>query len=344
MKLLRAWKWPAMAILACGVVAGGVYKLYWQPKQTLQTSLAALESGIRSYEAALDGNAAIRAKLSAVGTTMLGQTTDLVDARIRSELNDLASQAGLESIRVSTREPKAIMNPVGQASLRSDLDTQLRKQIDAMAIEGDLSATGTLEQTLRCLAMVQAQPWAHRIGSLAIKPVPTSNAKSQKPESARFELRASVTTLFAKDLAPRASGLARVTPPVSVDAIWKPVAMKNAFVFRAEKGDPPATAAQQPAVPPQAEPGPPAPRDRLADWRLTAVVEVNDRATGSAHQEAWLVHKHDGRRLTLGVGGEVERARLVGGTGDQARFVLDGVEYVVTTGSSLEAPKTLNAK
>jgi hypothetical protein len=343
---LRRFAWPAVGLCLAALALATFVGLFWQPRARLLATLQGLQRDVQGYESALERHASIRASLTSLGATMLGQATDLVDARFRSELNELASQAGLEGIRVSTREPKAFTNPVGQASLRSDLDTKLRKQIDAMAIEGELVGTGTLEQSLRCLAVVQAQPWVHRMSTMAIKPMAADRrdfgGSKGAASAARFEVRLGVTTLYAKDLARSGTsdGLpGRITPDAGVDSVWGPIAAKNVFVRRSMQSDVgPAPAPPSSATSEQAIVLPAAPRDRLADWRLTAVVGVREPATGSARQEAWLVHAHDGRRLILKIGDEVEQARLVEGSGDLARFELDGRVYDVTTGSTLEAP------
>jgi hypothetical protein len=315
------WRRPILLapIVIAGLVIAG-YATVWQPRAAKLREIQGVRGDIAWYEESIQKRSASVARLNQQARGMLGKTPDLADARFRTALNTLADAAGLEAIRVTSREPKAQTNPVGDAKLNGTLDSLLKRQIDFYTIEGELVGVGSLEQVLRTIATIQAQPWAHRLTALALRP-------EGDKERTRFELRLSVATIFAPDLVPKdAPEPARGLPDQEAETILAGITKKNVFRERA---------ARVVAAPEAASPEAVAARDPYADWRLTAVVRSGDR------QEAWLVNRQTGQRLTLGAGGQVENAVLVSAEGEAAVFTLDGKRYEVRMGLGLDSRRVI---
>ncbi len=323
--------WLGRPIVWLGVAAALflalAYTLYWRPRAALLGEIGRLREDASWYEKSIDARTSSVARLNAQAARMLGNTPNLVDARFRTALNTIADASGLGAIRVGSREPRAHSNPVGDTKLSGTLDSTLKKQIDFYTIEGELTAVGTYEQALRTVAMIQAQPWAHRTTSVSIRP---EGDKERK----RFELRLSVVTIFAPDLVPKNSlEPSRGLIDQATETLLAGIVQKD--VFR----EPKPVVAQKPApAPDPAPPGPPAPlppKDPYADWRLTAVVGSGER------QEAWLVNKETGQRLTLAAGGQVEGAVLVSAVGERAVFTVEGKRYEVKMGNAMDTRRAL---
>jgi hypothetical protein len=214
-------------------------------------------------------------------------------------LNEIAEGAGMRGVQINTRKGVGVPNPVGTSKVTtpSGLRTALRKQTDFTVIEGDLDGTGTLEQVLRVTAMVQAQPWVHRVRSFSIKP--------EGKERNRFNLSLGVATLMMPpELAPKES-----SEPPKIESLneaarlsWAGIVSKNMFREPAP--------VQVAAAPPQpANPDPPGPRG-------TALQRV--AADGDCGEPAWprgdageceepaaddAAHRGDGCRGQVCVGG-----------------------------------------
>lgn len=322
--------WLSRPIVWLGVAAALLltlaYGFYWRPRAALLNEIGQLKDDASWYEKNIDARTSSVARLNAQSARMLGNTPNLVDARFRTALNTIADASGLGAIRVSSREPRAHSNPVGDAKLSGTLDSTLKKQIDFYSIEGELTAVGTYEQALRTIAMIQAQPWAHRTTSVSLRP-------EGDKERQRFELRLSVVTIFAPDLVAKNSPEpSRGLIDQATEALLAGIVQKD--VFRESKPQ----VAQKPPTPDPAPPGPPPPpppKDPYADWRLTAVVGAGER------QEAWLVNKETGQRLTLAAGGQVEGAVLVSAIGERAVFTVEGKRYEVKMGNAMDTRRAL---
>jgi hypothetical protein len=324
----RIKKGVAIAItLALGL--GAYQYLYALPKGELVKALHQQQTSNAAFEKALLRRSEIRSGLKAVANSTLGATKDEVDTRFRTALHSIAASCALTGISVNTQAPDKQENPMAGAknmgASYSRIKSEMRKGADFYVVPGMLTGTGTLDQVLRTAAMVKQQPWVHRVQSFSLKPV--------GKERSHFELRLGVSTiLLPPDLAPKERGEPVVLAlSDSADSTWKKMVQKN--IFR-EPPPPaaPAVAAQPPAEPP---PVPSISRPAYDDWKLTGVVQSR------LGIEAFLVNTKSGQRMTLPTGSAVADARFVEGSGERAVFEIDGQQFEIINGQTLEQRRPL---
>ncbi len=319
---LPAWTRSAVAgaaFLLAGAL-GYVY-LYAGPRATLDKQLTSQRAINLQYETGVKERRRVSEALKGLAATTLGAKEDQVVARFRSMLNEIAEGAGMRGVQINTRKGVEMVNPAGSSRLTtpSGLRTALRKQKDFTVVEGDLDCEGTLEQALRVTAIVQAQPWVHRVSSFSIKPV----GKDRN----RFALKLGIATiLMPAELAPKESA-----EPPKIESLseaarlsWEGIVSKNMFKE-------PAPVAVAAAPPPPSNPGPPPPSaPPYNDWRLTGIVESR------LGLEAMLVNIKSQERMSLPVGGAVAEATFIAGAGERAVFEIAGQQFEIVTGQTLE--------
>ena len=320
MKLPSWWRPAAAGVVFVGALAFGYVQLYATPRGELDRQLASQRATNAQIESALRERRRVAEELKAIAATTLGSKEDQVVARFRSMLNEIAEGAGMRDVQVNTRKAVEVINPVGASRVTSPsgLRSAMRKLRDFGVIEGDVDATGTLEQALRVTVMVQAQPWVHRVGTFSIKP--------EGRERNRFALKLGVATLvMPPELAPKdgAEPLQIATLSEGARHSWAGIVQKNIFREPA-----PPTAANAAAAPQPAAPAPAGPA--FNDWKLTGVVESR------LGLEAMLVNVKNQQRMTLPVGGTVAEAKFVAGAGERAVFEIGGQAFEITTGQTLE--------
>src|SRR5690349_2620682 len=187
----------AAALTAVVAVSGFSYLyLYRAPRQELADRTEAQIKANQGLEAQLRDQRRVELALKELAGTTLGTTTGEAQARFRGALNDIASQAGLAAIKVNSTNPVDVLNPGGNSKLTSPpgLRSTLKKQKDFSVISGELEGRGSLEQVLRAMSTVQAQPWVHRVDSFSIKP--------EGKEHEIFSLKLGVSTILMPELAP----------------------------------------------------------------------------------------------------------------------------------------------
>ncbi len=300
---------------AVGVLWGLYYGMYARPMGRVQKELSAIITTNNDLNAAIKDRARVKEGLKEFAKTTLSSTADGADARFRSLLTEIAVSSGLakSSVQMNTTHAERVMNPGGTSKLTSKLKDELKKRTDFWAIKGDLTGVGPLEATLRTMAAVKAQPWAHRIESFSIKP--------EDKERTKFSLHMSVTTLIAPDLAPGDIPEPAIVPVADGGrGLWAGIVQKNVF----KEPAPMVVAAAQPeAVNAPARPG-------WADWKLTGLVESR------LGTEVFLVNTKNGQRMNLAVGSAVSDARFLGGAGEKALFEIGGEKFEVFNGQTLE--------
>jgi hypothetical protein len=310
----------AAAVLAVGIVG---YRVgYASPRDTLLRQIDQARRDNASYEAWIQRRAEVSKGLERFAGTTLGASGDEVEARFRSGLNAIAASCGLTGISVNSTKPDAVENPGGKAkALRepSSLRSLLAKQADFSVIKGDLTGSGSLSQVFRAIALVQAQPWAHRIESFSIRP--------EGKEREQFVLRLAVATLILpREQAPRVEqqDVSLVSLADGAEAAWRRIVAKNVF-----KEPPPAPA--QPVVASAPLPPPSAPqRPAFEDWKLTGVVQSR------LGIEAFLVNVKTNQRLSLPTGAAVADAKFLRGEGERAVFEIAGEQFEISNGQTLE--------
>jgi len=300
----RYWRGLAVAVAAVVAIFVGYDALYAAPASRLREQTASALDAAERFNAASDRDVEVREHLRAVAATTLGRDPDLVRHRLRTTLADLAEASGLEGVEVSEHGPEGVSSP---AKPRGSLGERLRSHPDFGVFNAEVSGDGSLGACLDTLAAVQAQPWAHRVRSFAIRP--------EGAQRKRFTLHIAVSTLYLPDLAgddppdPAAPELELAGAVASTSPILLP-----------DPAAPPAPANQAPT----AAVGP-----AWNAWRLTGVIESPEGV------EVMLTRTDGSEWRTIRPGESLLGAQLVSASGERAVFLIDQSRWVVATGWTL---------
>jgi hypothetical protein len=261
----------------------------------------------------------LKKRLAELSVGALGENEETVSASIRTALNEIAADCGLGSTSVTTRESEAVKNPAVKAGA-VEFKGRLKELNDFYTMAASVTGSGTLEQVMKALVTIQAQPWTRRVDAVSFRPV--GSAKDR----ARIEMTVRLTTAFFPGVKPaKALETAWMRADPERLASIQPILAKNAFREKAA----PAVAA---APPPVAAPVVGAP---YADWRVTAVVR------GLAGPELWLTNEKTRQSLTLAVGQAVIDAVFLGAAGEVARLKIGEQEFEVALAQTLQDRKVI---
>ena len=315
-------------------VVGGVgwfaaEKMFLREYREIRDETRAYEKQTKSFSAGAKGARAIKVGLRDAGRTMLGGEQNVVEHRLRGMVSELAERNGLREIVVSHSRPRVAANPADErgSGISRSLRRRLGDQTDFAVIRGRVQGLGSLDQVVRTLADLRAQPWLHRVEGFTIEP--------KGKERAVFEVKADFATLFAPDLI-ESDG----EPPVLVAASEDDVRELGAIAARApfRFADPVPTPEPVEIVkkPEKATPPPP-PAPPYDKWRVTGVMELLERAPGgeSGGVEVFLARVDTGETQVLRVGQSVLGATLRKASGERAWFEKDGALLVVRAGETL---------
>jgi hypothetical protein len=318
-----AWLAGGAAAIAALVVSW--HFVYTSPRNAILDQIDAAQADIASLQKMLDGEYDLRKRGKEIGTTMLAAMQDTLEHRFRSGLSRIGEQEGLTGVVVDHAQPTDQLNPLlSVKGVPPSLKTALRRTPDFQLVHGTFKGIGTLEQVLRAAAVVQAQPWVHRVESFSIKPQGTGREK--------FDLQMSVATLYAPELLGKTEPEPQVVPAgAEAEPQWRAVVAKN--VFRRPTpvdGARPVEVAQAPADGQGPAPQVFAPYE---DWKLTGVMN------GRGGIEAFFTNVKTGAKVTVERGGQVLDAVLVEGSGEQVIVEIGGKRFVLSNGQTLAARK-----
>lgn len=297
-----------VAALAALALAIGIplRSLYLAPRRALVLANASLQGDIDKYRAAEVDHRKVLVSLRGCADRTLGADRESVDHELRSRLNRIGSELGLQGLSVGTGRVRSVESP-GRSKFA---DKALRDEVDFVEVEGWISGEAPLEPALRLLHRVEAEPWIKRIEEVRLEP---------RDNGARFAVTLRLVTLFLP-------GRAATSPPPASDAAapgfepWQVLASMNPF--RVPDAPPPA---------PARAPAPPSPMAALSRWVLTGV------ASGPGAAEVWLLNPESRESKRLAVGERIESLLLVGAAGEVADFELEGKRHRVPVGSALSS-------
>lgn len=328
MRLARRLQIAGAALVVAGAGYYAYRTQYAAPRNKLLGELATINADIHRLDEGMREQFEVRKRLKAFGATTLGQKRDEVEHWFRTSLSTIAEGNGLAQVVVDTGAPQGVRNPAWRSkSLATPVKRQLAGRPDFQQVLGQVKGVGTLEQVMRTVAAVQAQPWVHRFEGFSITPA--------GKERERFTLKLEVATVMTPDLAAEAKS----PPPIvsadpGSDRLWGAVVAKN--VFR----EPTGTAAAAPTIvaapPAGAAPAPLTAPPAYADWLLTGVV------TGRAGTEAFMRNTKTSEKVTVGVGAAVLDAKLLEGGTDRAVFEIAGKRFEIRNGETLASRRQLN--
>jgi hypothetical protein len=330
-----------MPVLRLAVIAGAAvvaalaglqgYRAYYQrPRQALDGEISRYAGAVNQREEELAGATNERQRLRGLGASSLGRSEEEVAAEARSAVNQIALALRLIDPKVATRPAMPVNSP---ATAKVD-DLGVKRGVqstDFYAVPITFTARGDLDEVVRTLATLDAQPWVHRIERFVMTP--------SGPKRELVDLTLDMVTLFVPEseyAGKRDPGAARWTEPDPAQ-LEKWMVISKADRFREPPPPPPAppVAVQQE---PKAAPPPKPTGPGYADFRVAAVVH------GSAGWEVWLIGSGkagDGATKVVKVGDKVLEATLVDASGERAVFEEGGKRFTVGINKSLaerEAP------
>jgi hypothetical protein len=250
----------------------------------------------------------------------LGGKLETVDHRLRTRLNRLAEQVKLQGVSVGTEGGGTARQSPARSVFRAASQRGMREEVDFVEVQAWISGNGSLEDVVRLIADIQAEPWIKRIDSVGLVP---------RENGSRLAVNLRLTTLFLPGREPRTEVTAGAAG-VSIDRYAALVSGNPFRVPPAPQAAPPAAAAAAAAQPAP----PPAPLFPWNEWTLTGV------AQGPAGAEAWLLHKPTGQTRVLSVGQSLDAAALSGvqidSQGDAAEFTLGDQRFRIAVGATMD--------
>ncbi len=288
---------------------------YLKPRATLRRQIDAANVTLVSQTEIISKKSATAHDIHAFVDRTLGGKLETVDHRLRTRLNQLTEQVKLQGVSVDTDGKtggKQRQSPA-RSKFRTTAQRPVRDEVDFVEVQAWISGNGTLEDVVRLIAAVEAEPWIKRIESVRLDP---------RDNGERLSLNLRLTTLFLPGREPREDTLAH-GPSESIDR-YATLVKSNPF-----RVPPP------PTVAPPAQPAPPpVPLFPWNEWALTGV------AQGPAGPEAWLLHKPSGQTRVLGVGQALDAAALraieIDAHGDSAEFTLGDQRFRVAVGATMD--------
>lgn len=309
-----------LALIGIGSVVGllivfSLYRsVYAKPNAEMRETLESWHKGKDQMQRSLGDATSVKQQLAAIEATTLGPTGELAEHRMRTLLTDLCGQGGLKEFVIACREPKAVGNPAADEN-PAEFNREMRRQADFLAIETSVTGRGSLESCLHTVALLESQPWLHRVSGVSIQP--------RGKERTEFDLSAQVVTILMPDLATDETGASAQV--VSADpTMWAAVTSRNPFVVAPPLPEPKVEVAQA------APPAQPIPRPKpLGDWVVTGVM----RTTGGG--EAILSNRKTGESRVLMPGGEMMGMKVSSILVDEIVMLEGESGYRVALGRSL---------
>ncbi len=305
-----------LRILGLIVLVAGVGWLGWTPvrgmylseRAELDQSILRLRDEVDRYKAGSDDHVAVTDALRAHVDRTLGGDLESVDHELRTRLNRLGEEIGLESLSVATGRVRRMESPArNDRAFRRHPD--LREEIDFVEVEASISGQGSLDEVLQLVHRIESQPFLKRVVQVRLQP---------RDNGERFVVTVRLVTLFLPDRFP-AHVPETGSSPGGLEWLG-PLVSRNPFRL------PPKTVEPAPAATPPPAPDTP---DPLGTWTLTGVV------SGPEGVEAWLLEATSGRSRRMLVGQTIEELRLVAAGGETAEFQLGDERFRVHVGRRL---------
>ncbi len=295
---------------------------------SLSAERAALEADREKATAALVGMIEESAKrplqerqIQGFVDRTLGSDLDSTDSALRSRLNRIGEELRLVDLSVKTDRATVRASPAKSEFQARGSQKAMRDEPDFVELPATMSGEGTIDQVLRLVHRIHAEPWIKRLDGVRLE-------QAKAGERVRMTLR--LTTLFLPGKRsksdPRPSDADRVAIEQNFERFRSLVAANPFRVPVPEKPAAPTATAQAPppAVPVQLG----FPYDQ---WLLTGLVD------GPTGVEAWVRNPATGERRELQVGQVIGEIAFAGAIGDVAEFTLGQERFGVQVGAALNA-------
>ncbi|HED52628.1 MAG TPA: hypothetical protein ENJ00_00295 [Phycisphaerales bacterium] len=307
---LLTWIIGAVAlVLVIGLVARS---FYFAPVAKLRDKLDSWNAGKAQMEASLADADTVRDRLRAFAETGLGKSTEVAEHRLRTLLGQLCDQSGLAEYVIATREPVAVADPAAKAR-PVEFNKAMRQEADFVEIEASISGVGPYASAVQALALLERQPWLHRVKDFSIQ--------ASSADRKQYEFRASVSTILLPDLATVDTGEQATVEPVPGETLDRLIAW-NPFVVVREPT--PEVKPQVASLPPE-PPSPP-----YGDWHISGVMH-----SSQGDVEVIVNNTRTGQSRTLSRGATLLGLTLTGVKGDRVSFTEGESGYEVALGESL---------
>lgn len=298
----------AAALFGVWVLSAVARAAYFTPRSE---KLAQIEKLTGRVESMSQVNRVARTRqLQAYADQTLGGERETADHQFRSHLNRLTEQHGLVGASVGTADTSARLSPARTEFSRQGLQGEMRDQIDLIEIEGWINAEGSIEQVLAMIDSLNAQPWLKQLDQVKL---------SAKENGERCAVSIRLTTLLLPGYEPSRE---HEVQDYDEARLARFVGLLNANPFALPKPEPPVRTAE-------GEDPPPKPEFPYGQWSLTGT------ALGPDGVEAWLLQQTTGETRRLLVGQSIGNARLLAAEGENARFVLNQQQFLVSIGATL---------
>jgi hypothetical protein len=296
------------------IAAAGLGFLAWKPVEAayftkcsaLESKIEKLRDDIRLCEDGLEKRPGLDAALEGFVNRTFGGDLETVDHRLRSRLNRIGESLELTDLTVGTAKSRSVASPA-RTVFSNRRQKTLRDEIDFVELEGWVAGRGTLEQALRLVHWIEAEPWPKRIYDVRLEPKEAGKA---------FNVNVRFITIFLPGRAP--DEIAESAPAATLTA-GQGVLARDPFRLPAP-------------APPAAKQSPKRTGFPYQKWALTGVVT----APGGA--EAWLHNAETGESRSLTVGDTIGKLVLVSATGERAVFGMGEKTVELLIGEQLRAP------
>ncbi|MHC4082176.1 MAG: hypothetical protein ACYS15_15325 [Planctomycetota bacterium] len=277
---------------------------YFNERDELRERIVSLTTDVDRLREAASDHAGVNDSIRGYVDRTLGGDLETVDHRLRSRLNRLGEELGLEALSVGTGRVRRLESPA-RSQFKRRGQQALRDELDFVEVEAWISGEGSLERVLRLMHRIDAEPWLKRVHQVRVQP---------KLSAERFAVQLRFVTVFLPDRAP-----AQPPPPGEPRDFSRYASMagRNPFLV-------------PPPVPrPAPTPAAVGPGARLGQWVLTGV------AANRESVEAWLLNPESGESRRLALGESFQEVVLVAANGNVAEFQLGSERFRVAVGSRL---------
>lgn len=297
-------------VLVWMVGASIVERAYAGPRRALIEKRDQYASDVERGERQELARIALDRELETIANRTLGSNSEAANSELRATLNRIGAELSMAQLRTNARTTSRVASPAKSQFKRN---RDLRDRADFQAIEGTITGRGSLEQALRLVHRIDAEPWIKHIDTVGLDP---------KENGEQFDITVKLTTLYIPGAKPER--IAFTYDPAGFEA-YRSIIERNPF----RKPAPP-----PPEVPPVADPveeeKPPPPPFPYQQWELRGVVR------DGANSQVLLGNDTTQETRWLTVGESLHKAVLVSVGLDEAEFTEGDQAFVVSIGRTLK--------
>jgi len=312
-----------LAILAVGALFllwRGVLNLYLTPRHELFVRIGRVKKEMAQREQALNDEVAQRLQLRDAAQRTLGGSAEEAVSTMRARLNTIGHGVGLNDLRVSTAPVRAVGSPASSAYSRESAWKSMARQPDFLSVSADFSGQGSLDQVVRALEIIAAEPYIKRIERVALRPRRAGEV---------VDLSVSLTTVIL----PETEAQSLPEPEVAQATLFAALTDKN--MFRA----PPPRAPDPPPVKAEVKPEVIVQRAPLvpwSDWVVTGIAWIDGRP------ELWVRNTKTSESRQLRSGDRLLEAQVEEINRTEAIVAIDGLKFSVEIGQTLGDRRPVN--